>query len=88
MIYFCKATRSSYRVAFTKGLMLQFLIERWFDIALTLLFLGLEWYNHVKSEQSEKEMNDKLKKLQDQIELANQLAYNGEEEKLQDVKLF
>lgn len=63
-----------------------FLVERWFDIALTLLFLGLEWYNHVKSDRSEKEMDAKLKLLQDQIELSNQLAYNGEEEKFQDVK--
>lgn len=66
--------------------LLNFIAERWFDIALTALFLGLEWYNHVKSEKSEKEMDAKLKSLQDQIELANQLAYNGEEEKFQDVR--
>jgi hypothetical protein len=65
---------------------LNFLVERWFDILLTALFLGLEWWNYVKSERSEKEMNHKLKILQDQVELANQLGYHREEEKLQDVK--
>lgn len=66
--------------------LLHFLVDRWFDIALTLLFLGLEWRGHVKSEKAEKEMDVKLKALQDQIEFSNQLAYNREEEKFQDVK--
>jgi len=64
--------------------MLKFLIERWFDIALTVLFLGLEWYNHVKSERAERIMDAKLKRIKEEIEYTNHLAYNIEADKYQD----
>jgi hypothetical protein len=66
--------------------MWKFISERWFDIALTLLFLGLEWYNHVKSNRAERKMNAKLKKIKEEVEYTTQLAYGIQEDKFQDAK--
>jgi hypothetical protein len=62
----------------------KFLVDRWFDIALTLLFLGLEWYNHVKSAKFEKDIESKLKAIEDTVQVTHHLAYEKEEERVQE----
>lgn len=67
-------------------MVLKFLTEKWFDIFFLLLVISLEWKSRARTRKFEKKINLKLKKIKEELEYTNHLAYNLEADKFSDIK--
>ena len=66
-------------------MILKFLSEKWFDILFLLLVLCLEWKSKARTRKFEKKVNLKLRKIKEEIEYTNHLAYNLEADKFTEI---
>lgn len=67
-------------------MVLKFLTEKWFDILFLFLVISLEWKSRTRTKKFERKINLKLKKIKEELEYTNHLAYNLEADKFSDVK--